>query len=127
MSGDGKRRIITVVEDEQQLRDMLNQVLTLEGFTLEITKNGQEVISLLEKTPTTPRVMLLDLVMPVLDGWGVVRWLVEHPDIKANTKLVLMSANERLKMASDIERDAELEKPFGIDRLLAILTPLASQ
>jgi two-component system, chemotaxis family, chemotaxis protein CheY len=123
MSTTGKRTVL-IVEDDQLVLDMLQQVMTVEGFSFETSKNGKEAIVLLEQTPTMPRVMLLDLVMPVLDGWGVVRWLVEHPNVKANVKVVLMSANERLKQASDLEHDAELPKPIDIDKLLTTINSL---
>jgi CheY-like chemotaxis protein len=114
---------ILVVEDEQPLRQMLHEVLSLEGYLVELAINGQEAIDILKKDDTIRRIMLLDLVMPIVDGWGVVRWIVEHPEVKANTRIVLMSANERLKLASDLEHDAELAKPFGIDRMIEIITP----
>ena len=105
---------------------MLEQVLKLEGYPYEIAKNGQEAITLFQQSPDKRRSILLDLFMPVIDGWGVVRWLVEHPEVKAHTKVILMSANEQLKKASDLEHDAELSKPFGVDHMLAILVALAA-
>ncbi len=121
MSSARTQPVVLVVDDELSLRQMLGESLTLEGFTVEIATNGQEAITILESAPGTRRVMLLDLYMPVMDGWAVVRWLVEHPEIKEQTTIVLMSANERLKQASDLEHDAELPKPFGIDRVLELI------
>jgi two-component system, OmpR family, response regulator MprA len=125
MSNPKTRPIVLIVDDEHAIRDMLTNVLKLEGWSLELASNGQEAIDTLEKTPATQRIMLLDLFMPVVDGWGVVRWLVEHADVKAHTKVILMSANERLRQASDLEHDGELEKPFGVDALLAMLDKFA--
>jgi CheY-like chemotaxis protein len=124
MSGDGKRRTILIVEDDQKTREMLEQVLSLEGFAIQSAKEGRAAITLMESSQVIPRIMLLDLVMPVLDGWGVVRWLVEHPEVKAKTKVVLMSANEKLQQASDLEHDGELPKPIDIDVMLAMLNSL---
>ncbi len=121
MSSAGTRPTILIVDDELSLRDMLTSVLQLEGYSVELATNGQEAIDILQRSPATRRIVLLDLVMPILDGWGVVRWLVEHPEVKANVKVILMSANERLRQASDLEHDAELEKPFGVDNLLLVL------
>ncbi len=125
MSNAGKSRVILCVDDDPAILRMLTEVLTDGGYTFELAKHGQEAIDTLQASPAVPRIMLLDLQMPIVDGWGVVRWLVEHPDIKAVTKIVLMSANERLRTASDLEHDSELEKPFGIDTLLALLDRLA--
>ena len=119
------RPTVLIVDDELQLREMLSEVLTLDGYDVEIATNGQEAITILQNIPVKTRIMLLDLVMPIIDGWGVVRWVVEHPEVKTQTKVVLMSANERLMTANDVEHDAELAKPFGIDLLLAILKRLS--
>ncbi len=121
MSNAGKRPTVLIVDDESALRQMLSEAIGLEGYTIELAANGQEAIDILEKAPNIQRVMLLDLTMPVLDGAGVVRWLVEHPAIRAQTKVVLMSANHKLKTAFDLDHDAELAKPFGIDNVLALL------
>ena len=121
MSNAGKRPTILIVEDEFNLRDMLKEVLSIEGFPLEIAVNGQEAIAILEAAPHVQRIMLLDLSMPIMDGAGVTRWLAEHPEIRQRTKVVLMSANHRLRTAFDLDHDAELAKPFGVDNLLALL------
>jgi two-component system, chemotaxis family, chemotaxis protein CheY len=112
--------VVLIVDDDPKILDMLTQVLTLEGYPIERAINGHEAIKHLEEA-SDRRILLLDLVMPLMDGWGVVRWMIEHPNVKARTKIILMSANERLKQASDIEHDAELPKPFDLDKLLAIL------
>lgn len=125
MSSAGTRPTVLIVDDEKAIRDMLFEALRLEGNPLELAANGQEAIDILEKGPQVPRVLLLDLLMPIIDGAGVVRWLVEHPEVRAKTRIVLMSANNNLRAAFDLQRDAELAKPFGIDDALALLTPLA--
>jgi CheY-like chemotaxis protein len=118
MSSAGTRPTILVVDDEAQLRDMLSSVLKLEGYQLEMATNGQEAIDILQRSPQVQRVMLLDLLMPGVDGAGVVRWLVEHPDVRARTKIILMSANHNLRAAMDLVHDGELPKPFGVDTML---------
>jgi CheY-like chemotaxis protein len=125
MSNAGKRPLILFVDDDPPIQDMLSSVLLMEGFPYEMARNGQEAIDILAKSPGTRRIMLLDLLMPVVDGAGVVRWLFEHPDIRANTKIILMSANNTLKAAFDLDHDGELEKPFGVDKLLDALDRFA--
>ena len=124
MSNAGKRPTILIVDDESALRMMLSEVLSLDGYQLEVAVNGQEAIDILQTTPNVQRVMLLDLLMPIVDGAGVARWLAEHPDIRQRTKVVLMSANSNLRTAFDLDHDAELAKPFGVDVLLNILTSI---
>ncbi len=118
MSNAGTRPTILIVDDEATLRDMISSVLKLEGLPLEFAANGQEAIDILQSSPQVQRIILLDLVMPVVDGTGVVRWLIEHPDVKAHTKIILMSATHNLRAAADIIHDDELPKPFGVDLML---------
>jgi len=121
MSKPDKRPLILFVDDEPQLRDMLSSVLTMEGLPYETARDGQEAIDTLAKSPPKKRIMLLDLTMPVMDGAGVVRWVVEHPDVRAQTTIILMSANHNLRAAMDLVHDGELAKPFGVDTLLALI------
>jgi CheY-like chemotaxis protein len=123
MSTAGTRPLILVVDDEHSMQDMLSSVLAAEGFPHEVARGGQEAIDILATSPTKQRIMLLDLTMPV-PGASVVRWLVEHPDIRAHTKIILMSANHNLRAAMDLVHDDELAKPFGVDTLLALIEKL---
>jgi CheY-like chemotaxis protein len=118
MSSAGTRPTILVVDDEPALRDMLTSVLKLEGYSVEVAPDGQDAINIMQNAPTTRRVILLDLLMQNVNGAGVVRWLVEHPDIRANSRIILMSANNNLKAAFDLTHDGELSKPFGVDAML---------
>lgn len=122
MRDAGTRPTILIVDDEASLRDMLSSVLRLEGYSLETAANGQEAIDILQRAPQVQRVMLLDLLMPIMEGSGVVRWLVEHPDARAHTKIILMSANHNLRAAMDLVHDGELAKPFGVDTMLETVT-----
>lgn len=113
MSNPGKRPAVLFVDDEPALRDMLSSVFSMEGFPFEMARDGQEAIDILGTSPIKQRILLLDLLMPVIDGAGVVRWLVEHPDIRAQTKIILMSANHNLRAAMDLVHDGELAKPLA--------------
>ena len=58
---------VLVVEDDQDLRDMLADVLTDEGFDVRTAAHGELALAMLEQW--RPHVILLDLNMPVMDGW----------------------------------------------------------
>ena len=68
-----------------------------------------------------PRLILLDLLMPVLDGRGVMNQLRASPEVRARHKVVLVSANDRLEAARDLEPDSMLAKPFTADQLLNVI------
>ena len=125
MSSAGKRPTILIVDDDPAIRALLTEMLSMEGYAMETAKDGVEAIAFLRDLPPTFRIILLDLLMPNIDGWGVVRWITEHPEIRANTKIVLMSANDRLKQAYDLEQDGRLVKPFDLGTLLETITKLS--
>ncbi len=119
MAGKGSKPTILIVDDDPYIRKMLAEVLGLEGYPYETATNGQEALEALSKSG--PRVILLDLLMPVLDGRGVMNELRASPQVRAQHKVVLVSANDRLEAARDLEPDSMLAKPFTADQLLNVI------
>ncbi|HKS70488.1 MAG TPA: response regulator [Ktedonobacterales bacterium] len=107
---------VLIVDDEPGIRKMLVEMLSLEGYPTETANNGQEALDLLARGG--PRVVLLDLLMPVVNGRGVVEYLDAQPGERARHKIVLMSAIETLTANRDLQADGRLSKPFTLDQLL---------
>jgi CheY-like chemotaxis protein len=99
---------------------MLIEALTLEGYPYETASNGQEALDLLSKTQA-PRLILLDMLMPVVDGRGVMRALNANPAERARHKVVCISAIHSLLQQRDLDPDATLAKPFTVNQLLSVL------
>lgn len=116
---------VLIVDDDPAIRKMLVEVLALEGYPTETATNGQEALALLARS--APRLILLDLLMPVLDGRGVVEQLEADAGARARHKVVLVSAFSNLEGASDLVVDGKLVKPFTVPQLLSVLEPLASE
>ena len=116
---------VLVVDDDSGLRTMLREVLTLEEFPVEMAENGRRAIEILSSEPHKPRIMLLGIVMPVMDGYGVLRWMEGQPEVRARTKIVMMSTAEKLQMVPDNEVDGKVAKPFEVDGLLDALERLS--
>jgi len=116
MAGKNSKPTILIVDDDPYIRKMLAEVLGLEGYPYETATNGQEALG-----KSGPRVILLDLLMPVLDGRGVMNELRASPEVRARHRVVLVSANDRLEAARDLEPDSMLAKPFTADQLLNII------
>lgn len=110
---------VLIVDDDPAIRKMLVEVLQLEGIPTETATNGREAIDILARSG--PRVVLLDLSMPVLDGWGVMRELEQNPAERTKHKVILVSAVQYLEQARDLEADGRLSKPFTVPQLLNAL------
>jgi CheY-like chemotaxis protein len=109
---------VLIVEDDADLREMMAQLLTLEGFRAETAANGRDALDYLEKG-AHPDVILLDLMMPVMDGWEFRRRQSQNPAL-ARVPVVVLSALDQSR-AADIDGAAFLKKPLDFDRLLSLV------
>ena len=123
-AGADKTPVVLIVDDDAAIRKMLVDILSLEGVRTEIARDGREALALLEDG--AHRVVLLDLMMPIMDGWELCRQMAERPALRRNLSIILMSAGERLEQARDLQVEGYLAKPFDVDQLLARLTPFLS-
>ena len=114
---------VLIVDDDPAIRRMLVEVLALEGYPTETAANGQEALDLLARSG--PRIILLDLLMPIVDGRGVVTQLAADPTLRMRHKIILFSAFGNLEQCRDLEVEGSLPKPFTVVQLLSVLEPLA--
>lgn len=112
---------VLIVDDEAGIRRMLVEMLSLEGIPTEMAVNGQEALDILANSG--PRVVLLDLMMPMVDGRGVMQALRSKPGERERHRIILMSAVERLELARDLDPDAMLAKPFTLTQLMSAIEP----
>jgi CheY-like chemotaxis protein len=107
---------ILLVEDEPAIRELLVEVLSDEGYTVVDAANGLEALDLLARQ--APDLVLTDVMMPGLDGLGVVRRIQGDPRT-ARIPIILMSAALRERSPSDQSpRIGFVNKPFDLARLL---------
>src|SRR5579871_5358462 len=111
---------VLIVDDDPAIRKMLVEVLQLEGYPTETAANGREAMDMLARSG--PRVVLLDLLMPMLDGRGVMQELSAMPEERAKHKVILLSAWANLEANADIDSDGKLAKPFTVPQLLNAVT-----
>jgi len=109
---------VLIVEDDADLREMMAQLLSLEGFLAETAPNGRDALQYLERGDR-PDVILLDLMMPVMDGWEFRRRQVADPTI-ATVPVVVLSAVDPSR-AGDLGGAAFLKKPLDFDQLLELV------
>jgi CheY-like chemotaxis protein len=118
---------VLVVDDDPTIRDMLRDVLTDEGHRVTTARDGMEALEVLGRGG--PFLILLDLMMPRLDGLGVLRALENHPEVRGDSSVIVMSAAERLFALSAILRTGmvseQVAKPFELDLMLDLVNRLA--
>ena len=115
---------ILVVEDDEYCRDLLNQILTMHGYTVKAAANGLEGLQLLQSL--NPDLILLDMKMPVMNGWEFSRRLKEERD--HSIPFVIISAAEDIRLrAQETGADGWLEKPFEMHDLLSVVDGFVAQ
>lgn len=118
-----KRKPILVVDDDDAIRTMVERVLRREQFEVECARDGFEAIEKLTRNDYAT--VLLDLMMPRVDGHGVLRFLEKHP---APAPVIVMTANMH---GGSEAADAKpvfrvLSKPFDISELIANIRECSS-
>ncbi|HWH45769.1 MAG TPA: response regulator transcription factor [Thermoleophilaceae bacterium] len=113
---------VLVVDDEPAVRTALERALRLDGYDVELAADGREA---LERLPTVaPDAVVLDVLMPFLDGLGVCRRLRADND---RTPVLMLTARDAVAdrvEGLDAGADDYLVKPFALDELLARLRAL---
>lgn len=119
MINNSAQRSVIVVDDDPAILDLVEMVLDEEGYTVRTASNGLEALDLLQSQQ--PSLVLLDLMMPVMDGWTFCRTVKDNAET-SNLPIVVMSADLHLgQKADDIRADDFLLKPFDIDNLLEMV------
>ena len=109
---------ILVVDDEPTLRDLMTDILIDEGYLVRSAPDGVAALELHASAPAD--VIVSDIMMPRLDGFGLVRVLRDRGDL---TPMVLMSAAPRPLLPAGI---GWVPKPFDIDEVIAMIAQVAT-
>jgi len=112
---------ILVIEDEAPIRANLTRVLTMEGYQVIAAENGRAGIELAARE--RPDLVLCDLVMPELDGYGVLSALRSDPATAAVPLVILSASADKAERAVGLQRGAAeyLTKPFVLKELLEVV------
>jgi DNA-binding response OmpR family regulator len=115
-------RPVLIVEDDNDIRNSLSHILEDEGIPTLTARNGQEALDILKQGQAAPAVMVLDLMMPVMDGWEL-RRRIESDASMTPPKMVIVSA---MSPDATIGSAVWLRKPLGVEQLLSTVTKLAA-
>ncbi len=115
---------VLIVEDDLEIREALALVLRDEGYLVDVSDNGLSALEQL-RAGLGPDVIVLDLNMPVMDGWQF-RTEVRRDARWASIPVVAVSADDSAK-ASAVHAEAYLQKPFHPKELLEVLQRVLAQ
>ena len=110
---------VMIVEDDRDTREMLGRFLELEGFEVQTAENGQLALEAL-RTTGDPCVILLDLMMPVMNGWQFREAQASDPRFAKIPVIVVTAAGARDDIPP-IDADGWVPKPVDFDCLLATI------
>ncbi|MGQ0505366.1 MAG: response regulator [Myxococcaceae bacterium] len=107
---------VLVVDDDPDILEALSEILEAEGYEVVRARNGQEALTRLDSTP--PALILLDLMMPVMDGWEFAQRMRQQPAV-ASIPIIVLSADRNVgTKARDLGAVGHLPKPFELNDLL---------
>lgn len=109
---------VMIVDDDSDIRECLKDVLESEGYSTINAENGKEAFEALVRSTQKPKLILLDLMMPVLDAAGFIA-LQKASKQYADIPTVIMSACTLIdKRTAPLEIAGHIKKPFDFDVLL---------
>jgi PAS domain S-box-containing protein len=120
----GEGECVLVIDDDDKARDLIVRTLEKDGFSIAAASNGAQGLALAKQLK--PLCIILDIMMPGMDGWEMIKVLKNTPEI-ANIPVIINSIADKLKQADADGAIAYLSKPFQKFELLDLLNELAPE
>ncbi len=121
-SAEAAHGTILVVDDDPSILSTIREVLEFEQYRVELARDGAEALLLLERS--TPRLILLDMNMPLVNGWEVARILRERGS--SIPIVVMTAAHDARRLALEVHAQGYVAKPFDLIELLDVVERLYS-
>ena len=109
---------VLIADDDPDLRESLRLLLELHGHDVDEARNGEEALRRLA-AGRRPCVIVLDLMMPVMDGWQFRRAQLQDPALAPIPVLVISAIPSHMRRASELDARRIFSKPFDYDELLS--------
>ncbi len=123
MRGDAD---ILLVDDDDDLRELLAELLQQHGFSVVEASNGEAALAFLTGSPA-PRLILLDLMMQVMNGYGFLEERKHRPEL-ATVPIFLFTARDGMEdQAATLGVNRVFRKPLDIPGLLAAVTDVVKR
>lgn len=113
---------ILIIEDDESIRKMMASVLEIEGYSISLAANGQQALDTF-KGGHLPDIILLDMMMPVMNGWDFLDFVRSNAET-AKIPIVVVSAYAEI--AKSVKPNAVVPKPVQLTSLLKAIEGLAA-
>lgn len=115
------KQIVLIIEDNAEVRENMTEILTLSNYTVHCAANGKEGLEMIRQN--LPDIILCDVMMPELDGYGVLRGLSNNPGVRHIPFIFVTSKSEKgdFRVGMDLGADDYLIKPFSGNELLSMV------
>ena len=117
-----RQRRVLVADDDLTIRNLLGEALADEGHVVRTAANGQEALAILRAWQ--PDLIVLDLMMPVMDGWAFRAAQQAQPDSRDIPVLLLSATRDLVRQREVLRPAAMVPKPFDLDAVLALIDRL---
>ncbi len=109
---------VLVVDDDAGIREFIDMVLSDEGYEVATASHGAAALEIIDRRP--PSIILLDMRMPIMDGWAFARAYRQRPGPHAPI-IVVTAARDVAERAAQIDAEGVLPKPFRLAELLSVV------
>ena len=114
-------RSILIVDDDPDVRDSIGEALEEGGYRVTTASNGKEALRLLKEQKVRPDLILLDIMMPEMDGRGFRAEQRKDPELAAIPIVVFTAYGSPKDVAKELEAAGFLKKPLRLDDLLSTI------
>jgi CheY-like chemotaxis protein len=115
-----RRHRVLIVDDDHDIRATLHEILSDEGYDVASAANGSDALRLL-RSGIAPCVILLDLMMPIMDGWQFRAQQLGDPTLAAVPVVVLSADANVEKKSARLSASGCIRKPIDLDALLDVV------
>ena len=118
MEAEGSNRLVMIIEDDRDVRDSVREALEDHGYQTIGASQGREALELLRSSAAKPCIILLDMMMPVMDGWAFRKAQTADPALSSIPVIVLTAHSSASDTAREMGAVGFLRKPVTLQELL---------
>jgi DNA-binding response OmpR family regulator len=116
---------VIIIDDDPNIRELLSVNISAAGYSIDLAENGKDGLAKIMRDP--PHLIILDIMMPGMDGYELCKIVKDHPELQ-NVKILMLTARDdpRDKMIGKeiLQADEYITKPFDINVLLSTIKQL---